>query len=186
MSGLGSAIPPPEYPLPWVETPSKGTPSLEGDLPERNIGPGIKTGSGIIHIQSHRITDRCKNIIFPQLQWWAVTIIPSNKKAFQWNANRPLTDSLCFIVNKFERIHWDGGGTRTGVRHGRKYYLPPTSFAGGNTQLTLILISKLQSSFFFQNEKVRRIGHNHPFMYISILGQVSEYFVNFFSLNSSN
>ena len=30
-----------------------------------------------------------------------------DKKAFLSNANRPLSDSLCFIVNKFERV---GGG----------------------------------------------------------------------------
>ena len=27
-----------------------------------------------------------------------------NKKAFQSNANRPFSDSLCFIVNKFECV----------------------------------------------------------------------------------
>ena len=36
-------------------------------------------------------------------------VFTENKKAFQSNANHPLSDSPCFIVNKFEHV-WEGGG----------------------------------------------------------------------------
>ena len=39
-----------------------------------------------------------------------------NKKAFQSNANRSLSDSPCFIVNKFEHFVCVGGGGGSTVR----------------------------------------------------------------------
>ena len=36
-------------------------------------------------------------------------VFTENKKAFQSNANHPLSDSPCFIVNTFEHV-WEGGG----------------------------------------------------------------------------
>ena len=33
----------------------------------------------------------------------------SNKKSFQLNANRPLTDSMGYILNRFEHVFGEGG-----------------------------------------------------------------------------
>ena len=45
-------------------------------------------------------------------------IATSNKKAFQLNANRPLSDSPCSTENKFERVGWGGGAGQGSDRDG--------------------------------------------------------------------
>ena len=62
-----------------------------------------------------------------------------NKKAFQSNANRPLSNSLCVILNKFERVRgtgWAGSGACMGGWWQGQVQRPPPPWTEWQTDTT--------------------------------------------------